>query len=139
MGGLRLNHFGTILRRGTPWRSLSFALLTLALLGYAGLPSDPPTGLHRISDETALKASLHSPRARFIAPTQAKEQRGRVTLADIATSGGDPDAPALPPVHVELSVPYGADLSMRTVNADPVTDGVTGSKHPRAPPFRLAA
>jgi len=128
-----------ILRRGTPWRCLSFALLTLALLGYSGLPSDPPTGLHRIGSEAALKVSLQSPRSRFIAPTQAKEHRGRATLADIATDAGDLDAPALPPVHVELFVPYGADLTMPTVNADPVTDGVTGSKRPRAPPFRLAA
>lgn len=76
-------------------RCASFCLLILALLGYCGLPSNPPADLFQAK---WMQLSAGDTSARRIAPTQADEHFGRegYSLDQPATpdAADDGDSPA---------------------------------------------
>lgn len=66
-----------VARRVLTRRALPFALLFLALLGYAGLPSVPVNGLHVVSALSQQLQANSSPAHKFNAPQQEQEYRER--------------------------------------------------------------
>lgn len=108
-------------------------LLVLALLAYGGLPSNPPVPVaHHGGLVVAVEGSM--PGERFIAPTQVREYRSRVSLAGLE-DGGDAPKPLAPVISV---VPPDVDGLPATRPApEPLHSSWSATyKSPRAPPVR---
>lgn len=139
MGSSQQKHCGHRMRHLDLWRVLGFALLFLALVGYCGLPSNPPPTLFATVDvdgsEGPSLSSLEPAPKHFVAPTQVEEYRGRETIADADAPDVDPE-PSLPlvvhgvPSHQLTVVETGA-ATLRV----PVSRA--GDKLARAPPPSL--
>ncbi len=107
-------------------------LLVLALLAYGGLPSNPPAAV-AMQSEIVVAIAADMPGERYIAPTQVKEYRSRLTLADEPGHAGAIDAPAgparlVPPLAYETIAFRQAAASFGQV-PDATCNG------PRAPPL----
>lgn len=137
MDALRRSHAGSFLRHGTPWRYLSFLLLILAVLGYGGLPSNPPVGLDLTQVTILTDPDSHGGSERIIAPAQAKEFRSRDRLAEPQAAGGHSDAPPalVPTIVLDLSTKTAACESLPRVRG--TVAGRAFCNPPRAPPAPL--
>lgn len=82
MGRSRRNRFGTCLHIDVPWHVMSSVLLVLAVLGYGGLPSNPPS-VPTAEDRILFAGTgCHLTQERYVAPVQAKEYRQRTRTAE---------------------------------------------------------
>ena len=107
MGGLQESLAGKIGRRWAPGRNLAFVLLGFALIGYCGLPSNPPSGLDDFQTASHAQADDLAAPKKLLAPTQAKEHRTRDSLAEPETDQPDDRLPiALPRPGVEFTGPF---------------------------------
>ena len=107
MGDLQASLADKIGRHWAPGRILAFVLLGFALLGYAGLPSNPPTSPLHFRTASIVQMHPGALPEGLLVPTQAKEHRSRDTLAEPATDQPDDRLPiTLQWQGVEVALPF---------------------------------
>lgn len=125
------------MRMDAALRCLSFTLLILALVGYCGLPSNPPADLFQSKWLQMASVDVHEPH-RLVAPTQVKEHRAREGQLELerARSGKDKATAAIAPDDV--SAPAASDTACSALPSCETATPTT-ARHPRAPPHGLSA
>jgi hypothetical protein len=135
LDNIRLIDLGAALRHASARRSLSFALLALALIGYCGLPSNPPKALLQVFDEPAPRhTGLDSRSDPCVAPTQAEEYRCRELLVELVSDMDETGAPAILPAQAAFVPRVGEQPTGPQTNLVAVFQTVHRSGDPRAPP-----